>query len=146
MIAMPFTALVTVAAVILTFALSMRVGKMRQKHGVKAPATTGHPEFERANRVHQNTMSSSCSFCRCSGSPSTFWATPLPVLSVRSGSWDESSMPGLTPGTLRHANRYGHHHRIDRCVAAGVVMGDCAGVHRLGRCGAARDGAIAADS
>ena len=56
MIAMPFTALVTVAAVILTFALSMRVGKMRQKHGVKAPATTGHPEFERANRVHQNTI------------------------------------------------------------------------------------------
>ena len=56
MIAMPFTALVTVAAVILTFALSMRVGRMRQKHGVKAPVTTGHPEFERANRVHQNTI------------------------------------------------------------------------------------------
>ena len=29
---------------------------MRQKHGVKAPATTGPPEFERANRVHQNTV------------------------------------------------------------------------------------------
>ena len=56
MIAMPFTALVTVAAVILTFVLSMRVGAMRQKHGVKAPATTGHPEFELANRVHQNTI------------------------------------------------------------------------------------------
>ena len=56
MIAMPFTALVTVAAVILTFAVSMRVGKMRQKHGVQPPATTGHAEFERANRVHQNTI------------------------------------------------------------------------------------------
>ena len=53
---MPFTALVTVAAVVLTFVLSLRVGAMRQKHGVKAPATTGHPEFERANRVHQNTV------------------------------------------------------------------------------------------
>jgi len=53
---MPFTALVTVAAVVLTFVLSLRVGAMRQKHGVKAPATSGHPEFERANRVHQNTV------------------------------------------------------------------------------------------
>lgn len=53
---MPFTALVTTAAVVLTFVLSLRVGAMRQKHGVKAPATTGHPEFERANRVHQNTV------------------------------------------------------------------------------------------
>ena len=56
MIAMPYTALITVVAIILTFALSMRVGRMRQKHGVQAPATTGHPEFERANRVHQNTI------------------------------------------------------------------------------------------
>lgn len=56
MIAMPYTALVTVAALILTFVLSMRAGAMRQKHGVQAPATTGHPEFERANRVHQNTI------------------------------------------------------------------------------------------
>ncbi len=56
MIAMPFTALVTVGAVVLTFVLSLRVGAMRQKHGVKAPAVTGHPEFERANRVHQNTV------------------------------------------------------------------------------------------
>ncbi len=53
---MPFTALVTTAAIVLTFVLSLRVGAMRQKHGVKAPATTGHPEFERANRVHQNTV------------------------------------------------------------------------------------------
>lgn len=32
------------------------VGKMRGKHGIKAPATTGHPEFERMFRVHQNTL------------------------------------------------------------------------------------------
>ena len=56
MIAMPFTALVTVAALVLTFVLSLRTGKMRQKHGVNAPATTGHPEFEAANRIHQNTI------------------------------------------------------------------------------------------
>ena len=56
MIAMPFTALVTVAALVLTFVLSLRVGNMRRKHGVKAPASTGHPEFEAANRIHQNTI------------------------------------------------------------------------------------------
>ena len=53
---MPFTALVTVAAIVLTFVLSLRVGKMRRKHGVNAPATAGHAEFERANRIHQNTI------------------------------------------------------------------------------------------
>ena len=56
MIAMKYTALVTAASVVLTFVLSLRVGKMRQEHGVKAPATSGHPEFERANRIHQNTI------------------------------------------------------------------------------------------
>ena len=56
MIAMKYTALVTVAAVVLTFSMSMRVGMLRQKHGVSAPSTTGHPEFERGNRVHQNTI------------------------------------------------------------------------------------------
>jgi uncharacterized membrane protein YecN with MAPEG domain len=56
MLEMKFTALVTVAALVLTFGLSGRVGAMRQKHGVDAPAMTGHPEFERANRVHYNTI------------------------------------------------------------------------------------------
>jgi uncharacterized MAPEG superfamily protein len=32
------------------------VGRARGRYGVKAPATTGHPQFERAYRVHQNTL------------------------------------------------------------------------------------------
>jgi len=32
------------------------VGRARQKYGVRAPATTGNPDFERINRVHQNTL------------------------------------------------------------------------------------------
>jgi len=32
------------------------VGRARGKYGIKAPATTGHPDFERANRVHINTL------------------------------------------------------------------------------------------
>ena len=51
------------ATVIVTFLVlaqfvlfGVQVGAMRVKHGVKAPATTGHEEFERMNRVHLNTM------------------------------------------------------------------------------------------
>jgi len=32
------------------------VGRARGKFGVQAPAMTGHPEFERTNRVHVNTL------------------------------------------------------------------------------------------
>jgi len=38
------------------------VGRARAKYGVKAPATTGHPEFERTNRVHINTLESLAAF------------------------------------------------------------------------------------
>jgi len=32
------------------------VGRARAKFGIHAPAMTGHPEFERTNRVHVNTL------------------------------------------------------------------------------------------
>ena len=48
------TAIVTVLAVLMYFWTSFRVGGMRGKHDIKAPATTGHPEFERKLRVQQN--------------------------------------------------------------------------------------------
>ena len=32
------------------------VGRARGQYGVRAPATTGHPTFERIYRVHQNTL------------------------------------------------------------------------------------------
>ena len=32
------------------------VGGARGKYGIRAPATTGHPQFERIYRVHQNTL------------------------------------------------------------------------------------------
>ncbi|HVY63863.1 MAG TPA: MAPEG family protein [Gammaproteobacteria bacterium] len=38
------------------------VGRARAKYGVKAPATTGHPDFERTNRVHINTLESLITF------------------------------------------------------------------------------------
>jgi uncharacterized membrane protein YecN with MAPEG domain len=32
------------------------VGRARAKYGIRAPAMTGHADFERANRVHVNTL------------------------------------------------------------------------------------------
>jgi len=32
------------------------VGRARAQYGIRAPATTGHPQFERVYRVHQNTL------------------------------------------------------------------------------------------
>ena len=49
-------AVVTVLAVFQAFSFAFLVGKQRAKHGVKAPAITGDAEFERAFRIHQNTV------------------------------------------------------------------------------------------
>jgi glutathione S-transferase len=51
-----FTAVVTLLAVILYFWIGFRVGQARVKFGVKPPATTGHPDFERVFRVQMNTL------------------------------------------------------------------------------------------
>lgn len=53
--------MVWVSAVILIallgyMGLGMAVGASRGKFGVHAPATTGHPTFERLYRIHQNTL------------------------------------------------------------------------------------------
>ncbi len=49
-------ATVTILALLQFVWISVKVGSMRGKHGVKAPAVSGHPEFERTFRVQQNTM------------------------------------------------------------------------------------------
>jgi uncharacterized membrane protein YecN with MAPEG domain len=49
-------ALVLALALIEYFAFGILVGRARGQYGVEAPATTGHPIFERYHRVHQNTL------------------------------------------------------------------------------------------
>ena len=51
-----YTAIVTLLAVALYFFLATRVAAARGRFGVKLPATTGNPDFERVFRVHQNTL------------------------------------------------------------------------------------------
>ena len=50
------TALVTCLAVLMYFLFSSQVGKARRTYGVKAPAISGNPDFERVSRVHMNTL------------------------------------------------------------------------------------------
>ena len=53
---MEAVALVTGLALLQYTWFSYYVGMMRQKHGVKAPAMSGHADFERAFRVQENTL------------------------------------------------------------------------------------------
>ncbi len=48
--------IVTVLAAMQFIFFGFQVGGTRGRTGVKAPAMSGDPEFERASRVHQNTM------------------------------------------------------------------------------------------
>ncbi|NVN88480.1 MAG: MAPEG family protein [Rhodopseudomonas sp.] len=51
-----FTAIVTLLAVMFYFYTSMQVARARVAYGVKAPAISGNPDFERIFRVQANTL------------------------------------------------------------------------------------------
>jgi glutathione S-transferase len=51
-----WTATVTLLIGLFYFYTAFRVGNLRQKHGIRAPATSGHPEFDRAYRIQLNTL------------------------------------------------------------------------------------------
>jgi glutathione S-transferase len=51
-----YTASVTLIAVALYFSFALRVAIAHAKYGVRLPATTGRPEFDRVYRAHANTL------------------------------------------------------------------------------------------
>lgn len=53
---MPLVYLTILLALAQYIVMAGLVGRARAKYGVHAPAMTGHPAFERANRVHVNTL------------------------------------------------------------------------------------------
>lgn len=55
-------ALVTLLAVLLMFGTAFAVGWARGRYQIAAPATSGHPAFERAFRVQMNTLESALLF------------------------------------------------------------------------------------
>ena len=52
----PFTKLAILIALLIFFGLGAVVGKARGKYNVPAPQMSGHPEFDKRNRVHLNTL------------------------------------------------------------------------------------------
>jgi uncharacterized MAPEG superfamily protein len=73
------TAVVSILAILVVFWTGLRVGGMRSKHNIQAPATTGHPEFDRAYRVQMNTMEQFVIFLPLLWLASTFFHM-LPLL------------------------------------------------------------------
>jgi glutathione S-transferase len=74
-----FTAIVSILAILVLFWTGLRVGGMRGKHNIQAPAVSGHPEFERAYRVQMNTMEQFVIFLPLLWLASTFFHM-LPLL------------------------------------------------------------------
>ena len=55
-------ALITLLTVVIIAVAMILVGRARGQFQVRAPATTGHPDFERAFRAHQNTLEQTVMF------------------------------------------------------------------------------------
>ncbi|WP_267222960.1 MAPEG family protein [Dyella silvae] len=55
-------AIVVLLTILLQFGTVWATGHAREKYGVKAPAISGHPGFERAWRVQMNTLESTAIF------------------------------------------------------------------------------------
>ncbi len=68
----------TLLAVVLTFTLGARVGYMRARCKIEAPATTGHPDFERAFRIHSNTVENLVLFVPLLWIASVFYGGTIP--------------------------------------------------------------------
>ena len=52
----------TVLNVLLLVGTAMYVGYRRIRHRIEAPATSGHPAFERAYRMQMNTLEATVGF------------------------------------------------------------------------------------
>lgn len=74
---MELPAIVTLLALIEFMFFTFRVGTSRAKFEVPAPATSGHPEWERLFRVQQNTLEQLMIFLPALWIFSTFVSAPI---------------------------------------------------------------------
>ena len=65
-------------AIALTFILAARVGALRGRYKIEAPAMTGHPDFERACRTHMNTVENLVLFLPLLWLATTFYGGVIP--------------------------------------------------------------------
>lgn len=73
--------IVAVIAILQYIAFGVLVGRARATYGVKAPAISGHEQFERVHRVHMNTLESLVAF--------------LPVLYLAARYWPAWGVSGV---------------------------------------------------
>jgi glutathione S-transferase len=78
---MNYVHIVAVLAILQFFLFGILVGRARQKYGIKAPHTSGHELFERAFRVHANTLEQLIAF--------------LPALLIASLYWPNAIIAGI---------------------------------------------------
>jgi glutathione S-transferase len=68
----------TLLAVVVTLALGGYVAYMRGTCKIDAPATTGHPQFERAFRTHANTIENLAAFIPLLWIATVFYGGQIP--------------------------------------------------------------------
>lgn len=74
---MNYVHIVAVLAVIQFFAFGILVGRARARYGVKPPSTTGHEGFERAFRVHVNTLEQLVAFLPALLIAASYWPNAI---------------------------------------------------------------------
>jgi len=121
-------ALVTALNVVLMFVTMYLVGRARMRYGVKAPATTGNPDFERVLRVQMNTLEASAMFL-----PS-LWLFALYLSSVWAGVLGMLWILGrilFTAGYMRAADKRGTGFMIGFVANALLLLGAFWGLLRM---------------
>jgi glutathione S-transferase len=66
--------LITWLTLALLVGVAINVGRARGRYGIAAPATTGHPEFERYYRVQMNTTESALAFLPALWLAAWYWS------------------------------------------------------------------------
>ncbi len=103
------------------------VGRARAKYGIAAPAMTGHPGFERANRVHVNTLENLIIFLPAVWIFATYvsvrWAAVLGFVFV-------AARAVYAVGYLKAADKRGIGAGITGVVVIVLVVGALLGVAR----------------
>lgn len=73
---MAWVEIVTLLAVLQFMGFGMLVGRARMRYRVEAPATTGHPAFERYFRVQMNTLETLIMFIPALWVAALHWSAP----------------------------------------------------------------------
>lgn len=74
---MNYVHIVAVLAVLQFFLFGILVGRARRRYGIPAPATSGNEQFERAFRVHMNTLEQLVGFLPALLIASVYWPDAL---------------------------------------------------------------------